>query len=226
MCGRYVAIADPSQLRVEFETEDVDVPVLPANFNVAPTQPVYVVDELSGPRVLRVVSWGLIPAWAKDSGGAGRLINARSDTINEKPSFRAAFRRTRCLVPARGWYEWHVAGSTKQPYFIQRVDESTAALAGIVEAWRNPQTQEWVRTMSIVTTDASSEIEYVHNRMPVILEQSDWQMWLDPHFGAKPEEQSELQHLLQPSHFVKAHAVAATVNAVRNNGAELIHPME
>ncbi|MEY3277884.1 MAG: hypothetical protein RLZZ426_370 [Actinomycetota bacterium] len=231
MCGRYVAADDPHYLAEIFDATETDVAVLPPNFNVAPTQPVYVVDELSGQRSLRIVNWGLIPSWAKDGAGAARLINARGETVAEKPSFRQAFAATRCLVPMTGWFEWQSVGVTekapKQPFYLHRPDGGTLAIAGLLEAWKQPETGQWLRTMSLITTDASADIAAIHDRMPVVLEKQNWNTWLDPTVGATASDKALLQSLLvsAPAGSFEIDKVSPEINKVRNNDPALLSPI-
>ena len=192
MCGRYAAAENPDELKMFLELPDQSIEELPPNYNVAPTHPVYVVDQLSGERALRIVSWGLIPSWAKE--GAKPLVNARSETLSLKPSFRGAFAKSRCLVPATGWYEWQTVNNTKQPFFFHRADDAPVIMAGLLEAWKHPTSGQWLRTMCIVTVDAAPDLEYVHDRMPVVLERDEWSTWLD---GNTP--QAELEQLMNPT---------------------------
>ena len=231
VCGRYVSAEDPSQLRLFFETTETEVvETLPHNYNVAPTQNVYVVDALSGARVLRVVKWGLVPSWASDPAIASKLINARSDTVFEKPSFRAAAAKTRCLIPATGWYEWKTVDvdpkARKRPFYIHSTDGTTLAFAGLLEAWKQPD-GNWLRTMSIITTDASVEVAPIHDRMPVILARSDWDEWLDPSHGSTPATRHHLASMLHPTKagVVTAYEVDPAVNSIRNNGSSMIEPL-
>lgn len=222
MCGRYVAAADPEQLREVFETGPVPE-VLPPNYNVAPTQPVYVVDELSGGRQLRVVQWGLVPNWAKDRSLAGKMINARAETVAEKPSFRTPFARTRCLVPATGWYEWQSIGidpkATKQPFYLFDPAGQPVAFAGLLDAWRDPADGQVLRTMAVITVPACAELEGVHDRMPALLSPGEWSTWLDP-----DQSPARLLELLRPAApgTVAIRKVATTVNSNRASGPHLI----
>ena len=227
VCGRYVSTEDPDQLRLMYEADTIDVPVLPPNYNVAPTQPVYVVDEMSGPRNIRVVNWGLIPSWAKDASIASKLINARSDTIWEKPSFRSAIRTSRCLIPANGWFEWQTTDDSKRPYLYERTDHELVSMGGILEAWRDPATGAWRRTCAIITTDANLEVAKVHDRMPVIIEKSDWATWLNPHNGATSDTAKLIENLMRPAaaDVVRGREVSKAINSVKNNAPEFLLPV-
>lgn len=217
MCGRYAAAENPDELKMFLELPDQTIEALPPNYNVAPTHPVYVMDELSGERALRIVSWGLIPAWAKDAKRP--WPNARADTLAEKPSFRNAFAKTRCLVPATGWFEWESVNETKQPFFFQRADHNPVVMAGLLEAWKNPESGQWLRTMTLVTTDAASDLAYIHDRMPVVLERDEWSAWLNPQTPT-----GVLHELMNPTTagVIEAYPISTRVNSVRNNDSELL----
>lgn len=199
---------------------------LQPSYNVAPTQETYVVDALEDARRLRVVRWGLVPSWSRDTTGAARLINARSESIAEKPSFKAAFAKRRCIIPMDGWYEWQ--GTGKQPWYMSMRDGRLATVAGIYEHWRpanadpsNPAS--WVHTTAVITTGPNADIEHVHDRMPVLVADEDIDAWLDPDTPI-----AEIQHLLHPAPagLVQAWRVARLVSQVRNNGPQLIEPID
>jgi putative SOS response-associated peptidase YedK len=186
-------------------------------------------------RELRVVRWGLVPSWAKDISIGSRLINARAETVSEKPSFRRAFARRRCLLPADGYYEWQVlenagprGGKRKQPYFIHRADGGPMAFAGLYELWRDRQFPDgdpdaWLWTATIITTTAADEVGQIHDRMPMTIAPGSWADWLDP----ANSEASDLQALLVPAADggLTSYPVSAEVNSVRHNGPELIKPV-
>jgi putative SOS response-associated peptidase YedK len=177
MCGRYAASRRPEDLVVEFEAQDAtDDRLLPLDFNVAPTKEVHVVVARHGVRQLRVARWGLVPSWAPDATGGARLINARVETVAERPAFRAALRWRRCLVPADGWYEWASGPDRpgRQPYFITPADGSVLAFAGLYER------REGLLTCTILTTAATGTLSEVHDRMPIVLDRRRWAAWLDP----------------------------------------------
>src|SRR5664279_313889 len=149
-------------------------------YNIAPTQYVPVITN-EQPKTLSLYRWGLIPSWAKEEAIGNKMINARADGIAEKPSFRSAFKRRRCLVPASGFYEWRKGdGKTKTPMYIHLKDQDLFAMAGLWEVWHNSNGDE-IRTFTIITTDANDFMMPVHNRMPVILHKRDYEQWLDPH---------------------------------------------
>ncbi|HEV2890695.1 MAG TPA: SOS response-associated peptidase [Frankiaceae bacterium] len=212
MCGRFSASYPPSLLEETYVAAVVDEPP-PAKWNVAPTDPVSIVVRRDQ-REVRTVRWGLIPSWAKDRKIASRLINARAETVAEKPAFRAALARRRCLVPADGWYEWR----QKQPFYITRRGGEPVAFAGLYEVWRDPATEELVRTCTIVTTSACADLKELHTRMPVVLGAEAWDEWLDP-------EQEDVSALLVPCDGFDAYPVSPAVNNVRNDGPSLIEPL-
>jgi putative SOS response-associated peptidase YedK len=249
MCGRYASARKRIELLEEFsvQRDRVTEPLRP-DYNVAPTKPVYAVLDRAGrpdgssggqdaeagvARELRVVRWGLVPSWAKDTAIGSRMINARAETVAEKPSFRRAFARRRCLLPADGYYEWQVlAGEgskkVKQPYFIYRADGGPLAFAGLYELWRDRQFPDgdpdaWLWTATIITTSAPDELGQIHDRMPMVIQPESWSDWLDP----ANTEPGDVQALLAPAMTggLATYPVATTVNSVRNNGPELIEPL-
>ena len=191
MCGRYVVKSPSAKLKVKFHLDEV--PLFEPRYNVAPTQLVPAVRQEDGKRRLAMLRWGLIPSWAKDAKIGYRLINARSDTVATKPSFRSAFKRRRCLVAADGFYEWKRDGKVKQPFFIHRRDEEPFAFAGLWEGWENPEDGKEVQSCSLTTTEANELMAPIHDRMPVILAESAYDRWLDA-----GEPVSDLQSLLKP----------------------------
>ena len=179
MCGRFSLSTPPTEIADHFGLDEE--PVLEARFNVAPGQSVATVSD-SGEdnrRVLSLRRWGLVPSWAKDSKIGNRLINARAETVAEKPSFRSALRHRRCLVPADGFYEWAGSKSPKQPYFIGLEGRSLFAFAGLWERWTDPE-GEPLESCTLLTTAAAEHLRAVHHRMPVIVEPADYGHWLDP----------------------------------------------
>jgi putative SOS response-associated peptidase YedK len=243
MCGRYASSRRPEDLAEEFEidratlSETLTQPLEP-DFNVAPTKPVYAVvtREQSAPeRQLRMLRWGLVPFWAKDPAIGSRLINARMETVGEKPAFRQAFARRRCLLPADGYFEWYPteqktkAGKPlKQPFFIRPKDGRVLAMAGLYEIWRDPTRDEddperfrW--TCTVLTTTAEDEVGRIHDRMPLLVEPERYAAWLDP----SRTDPDELKGLLVPASpgRLEAYPVTTLVNSVRNNGPELVEPL-
>lgn len=239
MCGRYAAAKDPAALAEEFETT-VPTEALSPDYNVAPTKKVYIV--LDRPvedvptRTLEVARWGLVPSWAKDPSIGSRMINARAETVADKPAFRRAFAKRRCLLPADGYYEWYLpdGGPTgargkplKQPFFIRPADGSSLAMAGLYEWWRDPtredgDPQAWRLTCTVITTEASDEVGRIHDRMPMTVDPAGWSDWLDP---ATPADQ--VAALLAPATTARleSYPVSTDVNSVRNNGPHLLDPL-
>lgn len=233
MCGRYASSRKPESLVEEFEVvAPVDQELRP-DFNVAPTKLVYSVVNRSAGRSLSVMKWGLIPSWAKDPSIGSRMINARVETVAEKPAYKRAFASRRCILPADGYYEWYVeeqsgAKPRKQPFFIRRVDGSSLAMAGIYEVWRDPSKSEddpsaLLITTSVITTSATDDVGRIHDRMPQTIAPENWAQWLDPEM----KDPSLALSLLTPATAggLEAYPVSTDVNAVRNNGPHLIEPL-
>ena len=235
MCGRYAQTADMRELMEQFEvTGSSPQASLPLNWNIAPTNPIYIVrandrtgkDE-DATRALTTVSWGLIGPWLTDFQEArasqSRAINARSESIHEKPTFRNAFRATRCLIPASGYYEWATAlgkYSPKQPFYISSREDKQLPIAGIWSSWRAPN-GEVIETASIITQEAQGELATIHSRMPVFMPRDRWDMWLNPR-NTDVNELKSLMVVEHPESIVIARPVSNAVNSVGNNGKELI----
>ena len=246
MCGRFVSARKRLELLEEFSIErdrvaDGPEPEPAPDYNVAPTKRIFAVIERSDPtsrddepqaRELRVVRWGLVPFWAKDASGGGRLINARAETVAVKPAFRRAFAKRRCLLPADGYFEWqpveHEGKTRKQPYYIFRKDGGELAFAGIYDLWRDealPDDHEraWLWTAAIITTQASDDVGQIHDRMPMTIAPQAWADWLDP----ATSDLGQLQATMLPAMAggLTSYPVSMAVNSVRNNGPELIRPL-
>jgi putative SOS response-associated peptidase YedK len=223
MCGRYASSRGAADLAAHFHADEPDEPgehSPPASYNVAPTDPVYVVLEREQSRRLRVMRWGLVPSWAKDSKGSARLINARRETVHSKPAFRAAYVRRRCLLPADGYYEWQVDGARKQPYFLRSREGSPLAMAGLYEVWTRPDGQRlW--TCTVITTQAADELGHIHDRTPLLVDPQDWARWLDP---TVEDPGPDLLVAGTPGR-LEAWPVSPAVGNVRNNGPELVRPL-
>jgi putative SOS response-associated peptidase YedK len=229
MCGRFT-LRTPTPVLIEtFRISHVsdDANDLLPRYNVAPTQQVAVVrSDDAARRELMNMRWGLVPFWAKDVAIGNRMINARCETVADKPAFRAAFRQRRCLVVADGYYEWKKIGSKKQPYWIRMEDERPFGMAGLWETWREPQdTDDRQRTQpllscTVITTDANDLTRDLHDRMPVLLEPDAWDLWLD----ATVEEVDAVQALLRPleSDAMKIEPVSTFVNNARHEGPECV----
>jgi putative SOS response-associated peptidase YedK len=242
MCGRYATARKRQELLDEFQIHlDATEDAIEADYNVAPTKPVPAIIERRPPaepetpgdaagepvRQLRTVRWGLVPSWAKDVSIGSRLINARVETVHEKPSFRKAFAQRRCLLPADGYFEWYTSPTTgakpsKQPFFIRPKDGKIMAMAGLYERWRSPD-GEWVWSCTVITTEASDDLGRIHDRMPMIVPTERWGAWLDPALS-RPDE---VRGLLVPAMTgtMEAYPVSKAVNNVRNNGSHLLHPL-
>lgn len=229
MCGRYVSVRTPQELADVFQA-DLDVDPLAPSYNVAPTNDVYaVVQDGAGVRpVVRSFRWGLVPSWATDVKVGSRMINARAETLPEKPSFKSLFRGRRLIVPMEGFYEWQAVPGAKarQPVYIHRHDGGLLAAAGLWTAWRDKTAgpdAPWLHTLTVVTTAANTTIGPIHDRMPVFLDSSEWESWLDP----DNHDLAELQALLDPAPeaLLAIDPVSTEVNNVRNKGPELIAPV-
>jgi putative SOS response-associated peptidase YedK len=234
MCGRFALLAPAGVISAQFNVA-VPVEVAP-RYNIAPTQPVAVVrtvreglsddprpsagDGDSG-REFTFLTWGLIPSWSKDVSIGSKLINARSETAHEKPSFRGAFKYRRCLIPASGFFEWQKLGSGKQPMYITSSDEELLALAGLWERWSSPDGSV-IESCTILTTEANELMEPIHNRMPVIVEPEDYSTWLIP--GDRPDNS---RHLLRPfpAERLQAYPVSKAVNDPRNDVPATVAPL-
>jgi putative SOS response-associated peptidase YedK len=220
MCGRFVITSAPEALRRLFGY--IDRPNFPPRYNVAPTQPVPVVIIENGVRQFRLMRWGLIPAWVKDPRGFALLINARAETVLDKPAFKNAFRRRRCLIPADGYYEWSQSEARKRPYFIHARDRQPFGFAGLAETWTGPNGEE-LDTVAIVTTAANPDLAVLHPRVPVTIGAKDFDCWLD----CKDDEVDAAVTLLAPPRdgdFVW-HEVSTRVNRTANDDAQLILPI-
>jgi putative SOS response-associated peptidase YedK len=220
MCGRFVITSAPEALRRLFGY--IDQPNFPPRYNVAPTQPVPVVIVGSGARQFRLMRWGLIPAWVKDPRNFALLINARAETVLDKPAFKNAFRRRRCLIPADGYYEWSQSESRKRPYFIHARDDQPFGFAGLAETWIGPNGEE-LDTVAILTTAANAELTVLHPRVPVTIAPGDFDRWLD----CTHEDAGDAMALLAApgeGEFVW-HQVSTRVNRVANDDAQLILPI-
>lgn len=220
MCGRFTLTVDPADLQEAFPEYTFPEPYAP-RFNIAPTQPVLAIPNEGSSADFFL--WGLIPSWAKDPSIGARLINARAETLAEKPSFRAAFKYRRCLIPADGFYEWKAEPGEKRktPYFIHMQDGKPFAFAGLWETWNSPDGGQ-LRSCTIITTEPNVLMARLHQRMPVILHPRDYAQWLDP----APIQPSGLLPLLQPfpAEKMTAHPVSTLVNSPANDLAECIQP--
>ena len=232
MCGRYALSKLPAELIEEFEIHTgKTMPILPADWNIAPTKPIYIIRHNSEKqRDMVVASWGLVAPWSKTIPEAIKsqsiAINARTETIDVKPTFRNAFASRRCLIPADGYYEWatELSAPSKQPFYISRTDKKTLAFAGIWDRWVSP-TGEMMESASIITREAVSPLAEIHHRMPTFLPRDRWDAWLDSQTQSVREIRGMME-LSAPAEGLEAHPVSKSVNVVRNNGAELTAAVE
>ena len=224
MCGRFVQFSSLRTLEnhFSFQTAPADIDT---SYNVAPTQLILAITKRQECH-LEYLHWGLVPSWAKNLSGASRLINARSETVSTKPSFRAAFKRRRCLIPADGFYEWHGEKGQKQPWFITIPEDRPFAFAGLWETWksRDPEIdQSEYKSCTIITTEAGDSIREIHHRMPVILRPEAYARWLDPENTKVQEMESILQNECITE--LNSHPVSKQVNRVQNNTPSNIKPL-
>jgi len=229
MCGRFTLSASPEQVATLFELPEE--PVLAPRYNIAPTQPVAIVrmKPQNGEPAIRewaLTYWGLVPSWSKDPTIGARMINARSETVSEKPAFRAAFKRRRCLVPASGFYEWQKQGKTKQPYYITTPNGAPFAIAGLWEYWEGADGSA-LESCTLLTTSANELMKPLHDRMPVIVAPEDYAQWLGSGREETPRELDELQHLLRPyaDDGLVAYPVSTYVSNTRNEGVDCVRPL-
>ncbi len=224
MCGRFVlAVNDPNVLQQQFNLDSVEG--FSPRFNVAPTQNAPIITN-EHPKELSFYRWGLVPSWAKDPSAGGRLINARSETVTEKPSFRNAASRRRCLVPASGYYEWMPVDGGKQPYYLHPESDGLVAFAGLYEQWwpKDQPDADPLWTATIITTAAPDALGVIHDRTPVILPASMWSDWLSPAITERADVAGMLAAVPEPR--LVPRPVGRAVGNVRNQGPGLIEPVE
>ncbi|MCY3916432.1 MAG: SOS response-associated peptidase [Chloroflexi bacterium] len=221
MCGRYTLTADADSIQLAFNLASTDGYEMP-RYNIAPSQQVAVITDRD-PQALSFMKWGLVPSWAKDPKIGNRMINARSETAAEKPSFRTAFKRRRCLIPADGYYEWQKQGKKKIPSYIQHAEREVFAFAGLWESWKRPD-ESWLHSCAILTTEANEKLRSIHHRMAVIIEPEDYDLWLAPRelvadewlplmLGPRPEQ-------------LTFHEVSTDVNSPANDNPTLVLPYQ
>lgn len=220
MCGRFVITSAPAALRQLFGY--VEQPNFPPRYNVAPTQPIPVVLLENGVRRFRLMRWGLLPGWVKDPRGFTLLINARSETVLEKPAFKNAIRRRRGLIPADGYYEWRTEAGRKQPFFIYRADGEPLGFAAVFETWVGPNGEE-LDTVAIVTAAAGEDLAALHDRVPVTISPRDFERWLD----SKDDEVDAILPLMRAPRVGEFawHPVSTRVNRVANDDEQLVLPI-
>ena len=219
MCGRYAITTAPEAIRQLFGYPEQ--PNFPPRYNVAPTQPVPIVRMTEGQRHFALVRWGLIPAWVKDPRTFSLVINARGESVLDKPAFKNAMKYRRCLFPADGFFEWERKGEKKRPYFVRRKGGGPLAFAGLWESWMGPNGEEQ-ETAVIVTTDASPSITHIHDRMPVIVPPEAFDFWLDPKVDAE-----SAMAVIQPAkdETIEAYEVSRAVNRHENDSPQLVKPL-
>lgn len=224
MCGRFVSKAEKANIEKEFKIKIGADKLAAPRYNIAPTQMIDAIAEIENAREISSFKWGLIPSWAKDDSIGNKLINARAETLTEKPSFREAFRSRRCIIPASGFYEWQKTSTgAKQPFYFFLKEKEVFGFAGLWEEWLDKQTGELTETCTIITTEANKVLKPVHERMPVILKSDDYDFWLDE----KIKDTGKLQNLLVPFDAAKmdSHAVSRSINNPAANSEELITPI-
>lgn len=219
MCGRYTVTATPDVLRALFGYPEQ--PNFPPRFNIAPTQPIAIVRLMDGKRQFALVRWGLLPSWVKDPKAFPLLINARGESAAEKPAFRAAMKRRRCLIPADGFYEWQATGGRKQPFYVRAKSSEPFAFAGLWETWTGPNGEE-LETAAIVTTRANKTLSAIYDRMPVVVPPEAFDLWLD---CAKVDAITASALIAPaPENFFEAYPVSTHVNRVANDDPKLVEP--
>lgn len=218
MCGRYTLVRSAREIGERFGIKQLSIEISP-RYNIAPSQSLPVVLSEAGERVLQSISWGLIPSWVKDLSKTKALINARSESLAEKPSFKVSLKRRRCIVPADGFYEWKKTAAGNQPFYIHAADEGILAFAGLWDEWKNEEGDS-LRTFCLITSAANTFMSVVHDRMPVILSRESEDKWLDPAIRS-PEI---LLPLLGPcpENLLQMHEVSTLVNSVREDRPDLI----
>lgn len=219
MCGRFSLAIAPEKLAELFQT--INFQSFQDRFNIAPTQPIMAIRETERGRLMDGFRWGLVPFWAKDIQIGQKLSNARCETLDQKPSFRAAFKYRRCIIPASGFYEWKLVGRRKQPFHIRRKDLKPLAMAGLWEHWTAPDGSE-LQSATIITTEANQTMAPLHHRMPVVLDSKDYSTWLNP----KLQKTTHLKPLLEPcaENLLETFEVSAYVNKAGNEGPACVAP--
>lgn len=224
MCGRFVQVEKPEFYAEHFGVDFVRTETLRPSWNVAPTTTIYAVAQHGDERVLTSLRWGLIPSWAKDPKIGGRAINARSETAADKPMFRSSFTKRRCLIPIDGFYEWERKEKGKLPHYIYATDGKPLSVAGLWSVWNDPDTDERLLTCTVLTGEPNELLATIHDRMPVIIADGDWEAWLDPQNTDKDAIRALMG--VHPAGLMAEHAVSTLVNKVANNTVDLLTPLE
>ena len=227
MCGRYALSAMISDIAEEFSTNSAPDISLPADWNIKPTNDVYIIKN----QAIEIASWGMIAHWSKSDDEAAKsqssAINARSESVHEKPTFKSAFRSNRCLLPASGYYEWASElgkYKTKQPIYISRDDEKLLAFSGIFQSWTSPSGRV-IQSVAIITRQAVGQLAQVHSRMPVFLPRERWQDWMNPKIN-DVERIRSLMDVPNPDANLRFHPVSSAVNSITGSGPGLIEQIE
>lgn len=222
MCGRFTQTAPWERVKKEFAVkEPAEENLFKPRYNIAPTQLVPVVRDAASERIISNLKWGLVPSWAKDAEIGNRMINARAETLTEKPSFREAYAKRRCLIPTSGFYEWQKTSSgAKQPFYFYLKEKDVFGFAGLWEEWLDKDSGELLETFTIITTEANAVLKPVHDRMPVIIKPDNYDEWLDP----KIKDAERLEKLLKPYPAVEmdSHTVSRAVNSPTSDSPDLI----
>jgi len=227
MCGRYALSAMISDIAEEFSTNSAPGIILPADWNIKPTNDVYIIKN----QAIEIASWGMIAHWSKSDDEAAKsqssAINARSESVHEKPTFKSAFRSNRCLLPATGYYEWASElgkYKTKQPIYVSRDDEKLLAFSGIFQSWTSPSGKV-IQSVAIITRQAVGQLAQVHSRMPVFLPRERWQDWMNPKIN-DVERIRSLMDVPNPDANLRFHPVSSAVNSITGSGPGLIEQIE
>jgi putative SOS response-associated peptidase YedK len=220
MCGRYTLTASPEALRALLRYSEQ--PNFPPRYNIAPSQPIAIVRLVDGRRQFALVRWGFLPSWVKDPKTFSLLINARGESAADKPAFRAAMKRRRCLIPADGFYEWQAVGARKRPFYVHAKSGGPFAFAGLWETWTGPNGEE-VDTAAIVTTRANKTLSAIHERMPVIVPPEAFDLWLN----TNDVDATTAAALIAPApdHLLEAHEISSAVNRTANDNPKLLEPV-
>ncbi len=221
MCGRFIVLSDLEEVQLTFDLNQVKTEVKPS-YNIAPTQSIAVVVRREGQNILEAMRWGLIPVWAKDASLGARLINARAESLAEKPSFKRSLKNQRCLIVADGFYEWRKQGAAKIPMLIRLKSTAPFGFAGLYDTWQAPS-GERIASCAIITTQPNELMQPIHDRMPVILPPRAYSTWLD----SANQDSAKLISLLKPypAEQMRAYPVSHLVNSPANNSPELIVPV-
>ena len=220
MCGRYSVTSAPAVLRALFGY--AEQPDFPPRYNIAPTQPIAIVRLVDGKRQFALVRWGLLPSWVKDPKSFTLLINAREESVVDKPAFRAAMKRRRCLIPADGFYEWQAAGGRKRPFYVHAKSGEPLAFAGLWETWMGPNGEK-LDTAAIVTTRANKLLEPIHDRMPVVIAPEAFELWLN---GDKVDAATAAALIAPaPEDLLEAYEISPAVNRTANDNPRLVEPV-